>query len=118
MSAAYNTRIAEILTHIRDNMVGESPYFYLCDCLTYLQYSKYYIDFWDANRMIAITNIEGNLTKSLMLKYSMKFGANSWWDSPQASYDPELFPDRFRDIIESKKQWLTDVINDITKNKA
>lgn len=117
MSAADNTRISEILTHIRDNMIGEPPYFYLCDCLSYLQYSTVR-DYLDSEKLIPITQIEGNLTKSLMLKYSTKFGANSWWDSPQASYDPELFPDRFRDMIESKKQWLTDVINDITKNEA
>ncbi len=117
MSAEYNTRIAEILTHIRDNMVGESPYFYLCDCLSYLQYSTYYDDL-ESEKLIPITQIEGNLTKSLMLKYSTKFGANSWWDSPYAIHDPRVFPKRFHDIIESKKQWLTDVINDITKNKA
>ncbi len=109
-------RIAEILTHIRDNMVGESPYFYLCDCLSYLQYPNYR-DF-ESENLILITQIEGNLTKSLMLTYSTKFGAENWWNTSYFKYNFEEFPHRLWIVIDTKKLWLTDVINDITKNKA
>lgn len=100
-------RAVEILTYIRDNMVGPRPYFYLCDCLMYISNCNI-VDYELKSRDFNIGDDEFIEMQHLFDYYKNKFDANLWWSNYTDINDKYTL-----EAIEVKKQWLTKVIDDI-----
>lgn len=104
-------RHIEILTHIRDNMVSDTPYFYLCDCLSYLIYESNIPKSLDIETSdFTITRDEHLEVTKIFDYYNSKFDADRWWNNSYGDLENAI---EIRDRIEDKKLWLTSVINDI-----